>query len=195
MQNLAPSFALLVALGAPLSAQPRWANPAEYSVYIRAYAENAPGRRIELLREWESLYPKSELETMRTQMLALAYMKAGQTGNAFASATRLLRLEPEDEGALSLIVTLAPSLPNPTPDQIDLTEETAKKLLVSRPKQREVELPREATVPQQALTPEDERVSAFVRAMRSRKRKVVDVEGMRREAVERALEWVRTVRP
>ncbi|MCC6393830.1 MAG: hypothetical protein IT167_24745 [Bryobacterales bacterium] len=189
---------LLVALSLAVEgiAGKKWADAAEYDLCQRAGSELVASRQIEVLREWEARYPRSEFERERLVMLAVAYERAGRAEDAFASAVRILKLDPNDIEGLYRVAVVAPMLKTPGAEQKRITEEAGRTLLARAP-----ELGRAATgvfqpadgAMEASKDPETERVMEMVRAWRRerRVRSAEDVEGEVRRVAERALEWAR----
>ena len=204
MRNKCLLALLAFALAAPASAQKRWANAAEYELFERASNERDPALQIDLLLEWETANPNSEFQPERLAFFINAYKNAGRPVDAFARATQLFKLDPANITASGMIAALAPSLEAPSPDQIKITEEAASHLLAQA-----AELGRAATAvpaaveaaPPQASDPQNERVIAFLRQWRQESRRnkrirtAAEVESEIRAVAEKALAWVREVRP
>src|SRR5258706_4863485 len=129
MRNRCLVISLALILAAPALAQKRWANAAEYELFERAGHEKDPAVQIEVLLEWETAFPSSEFQTERLSFLINAYKNADRPVDAFARATQLFKLNPGSVNASGMIAALAPSLEEPSRDQIKLTEEAANVLL------------------------------------------------------------------
>ena len=96
------------------------------------------------------------------------------------------------------MVTIAPTLENPSAEQITATENAAEKLLIPRPRAKDVPAPAETqatTGPASGRAPDPEArlVDELIREMRKGAR-VADPEKELRDIAEAALEWVRRVR-
>lgn len=122
-------FLLAFAVAVPASAQNVWQGDEEYDLYEQARSETDPARQVETLLDWEARYPNSDFERERLALLAEAYRSSGQTGDAFARAADLLRLDPRSTRGAILIAMLAQSLASPTAGQISIAEEAANELL------------------------------------------------------------------
>ena len=63
----------------------------------------------------------------------VALRRAGKLTESFTRATELLKLDPNDIGALMLVVALGPTLQSVTDNQIATVNESAIKLLSVKP--------------------------------------------------------------
>ena len=106
------AYALLALLvfALTLCAEKRWSGAAEYELANRISAEADPARRITLLGEWEATYPRTDFASERQLQFVAAYRDAGDTGEAFARAVRLLRADANDTVALLFVAELGPTL-------------------------------------------------------------------------------------
>jgi hypothetical protein len=198
MRNRSRLFVLVLALAVSGFAQKQWANKEEYDLYDRISMETEVIQQIVLLREWESRYPDTDFKQERNLLLVAGYRKLGKSHDAFTLATQLLDIDPFDAAALYLMVTVAPTLENPSAEQITATENAAKKLLIPRPRAKDVPAPAETqatTGPASGRAPDPEArlVDELIREMRKGAR-VADPEKELRDIAEAALEWVRRVR-
>ncbi len=187
MSNSVTSMLLLLSLAGSVLAQRNWASASEYELYTRITAEKDAARQVELLREWETVYPNTEFRRERILTMALAYERLAQPAQAFFQATQLFKLDSSDIGGLSLIVRNGPSLQTPTPDQIRITAEAANKILLLPSRKSP-----EASTTNSTATVSSEDVDDLLKNLRSGKREV-DLDTLRRIAAEKALAWVRSV--
>jgi hypothetical protein len=173
-----------------LAGEKRWSGAAEYELANRISTEADAARRIVLLGEWESTYPRTDFESERQLLFAAAYRDAGDTGEAFARATRMLNADPHDAAALLFVAELGPSLASPSASQIEAVAAAAMKLLASRGQGA----PQRMAPPAAATDRETERVNAYIRHMRRNTGDRHDPERVKRRVAERAVEWVNGVR-
>jgi len=195
MRRVLEVVILTVCLCVPSFAQKNWANKAEYDLYTRIAEEADAARQIGLLREWADLYPRSDFRQERLLLLASAQKKLGNLKEAFATAIELREFEPGNSSALNLIVTLGPSLQEPSSAQIAAVESAANELLSPRPVPRVPVRNAAADIEDQVNSdPESQRVNETIRDMRRRNRAPVDPGASRRETAEKALAWVKNIR-
>ncbi len=192
---------MLLALALPACPQKRWADAGEYNLCSQAAAETEPDKVLEILREWETAYPRSEFERERNTWLVMAYEKAGQPIEAFVRAMHAFRLQPNEILESYQIAVLAPLLTSPSPEQVRVTEAAAAILMA-----RASEAGRDATAvsqadkdngPEEISDPETDRVTALIREWRKGKheRSASDVEGEMMQVAVKALAWAKGARP
>ena len=117
----------------PCLAQKNWADKAEYDLYTSISNEADEAQRIALLYEWEAEYPDTEFERERLLLLLSAYRKTGRTVEAFTKAVQLRDRYKYDAAGLHWIVTIGPTLPQPSQEDIEIITAAANKLLLPRP--------------------------------------------------------------
>jgi hypothetical protein len=192
---LALTMALAVGAQSP---QKRWASADEYNLATRIFADADPDHQIVLLREWVARYPKTDFERERLISFALAFQRAGKLSESFTCATELLNLDPNDPGALLLVVTLGPTLPSVSDHQIAMVTASAIKLLsinlVPSPLPANASSPEPTASSSSFIDPETQRVLAFVRQLRKAREVRVHPEDVKRQVAEAALEWAKNLK-
>ena len=124
---------LALAFLLPCFAQKNWTDRAEYDLFTRINKEADAAQQIALLYKWEAEYPQTEFERERLLYLLSAYKKIGRTAEAFTTAVRLRDLSKYDAAGLHWIVTIGPTLPQPSQEDIEIITAAANKLLLPRP--------------------------------------------------------------
>jgi hypothetical protein len=124
---------LSVTLCSSAFTQRSWTDKAEYDLHRSIVSNTDPGRQIALIYEWEARYPQSEFKRERLQLLAHSNKLTGNTQEAFAAAVQLLNLDSQDADAHMLVVTIGPTLSNPSQEDISIISNAAKRLLMPRP--------------------------------------------------------------
>ena len=191
MQKACILATLVLELVVPALAQQRPVSPQDLEFFQQLNHERDPARQLSVLREWEAAIPKSEWHRERLLFFMNAYKGTDQLVNSFKCAVDLLALDSRDLTALYSVVTVAPLLQTPTPDQIRLTEEAAHQLLSSPIATTKTPALTEAN-PEQVTGREDQRLAAFLREIRIRKQiRPADIEIELRHAAESALTWAR----
>ena len=206
---------LSLAFSLSIFSQRSWTDKAEYDLHRSIVSNSDPVQRIALISEWQARYPQTEFKRERLLLLAHANKLAGNTQESFAAAVQLLTLDSRDADALMLVVTVGPSLLNPSPDDISIISDSANKLLMPRPVVRAVgfivnpdQTPKQVvpvvepgpppTPPADTnLSPEAEsqRVDFLIKDMRRNYRPAPippDPTIAQRAAAEAALEWLKT---
>src|SRR5260221_12723320 len=129
MRNYYLPLLLALALAPQALAQKSWAGADEYDLYQRIQTERVPAFQVELLEQWETTYLNSEYKQERLAFFILAYKSAGRPADAFTRAAQLVKLDPKGITGQFAMVMLAPSLNDPSLEQIRMTEETSNELL------------------------------------------------------------------
>jgi hypothetical protein len=124
---------LALAFLLPCIAQKNWTDRAEYDLFTSINEEADAAQQIALLYEWEAEYPDTEFQRERLLLLLSAYRKIGRTAEAFTTAVQLRDLSKYDSAGLHWIVTIGPTLPQPSQEDIETIAAAANKLLLPRP--------------------------------------------------------------
>jgi hypothetical protein len=189
-------FAALI-LNISGGAQPpsrNWTDRREYNLARDAFQERDPRRQLDLLREWQTLYPRSEFELERITTFVVAWRRFGDVEEAFSKATELSKFDMNDPGALLLLATLGPSLPSPSRSQVDLVMNAASKLrtLKLAPVSPDDAAAGDGAKPLDADT---QRVLDFIRELRKEHSKNhPDPEVLKNELIESAVAWARNLK-
>lgn len=194
---------LVWSLPLPIYAQRHYASAEEYEFSQEATQARDPAERIQLLRDWEAAYPSSDFRQERTLMLANAYQSAGRPLEAFTQAAQLLQLDPSGINGCYMVAFVAPSLSDPSADQVKLAEEAARTLLARAPAVSQALMtpvvapphPESADATTAVVSdPETERVLALLREWRRHKRvrTAADVESEFKAVAEKALSWAKS---
>jgi hypothetical protein len=197
MRTLSRVAVLAFAVSHFAVAEKNWADKTEYDLFNQIGSETDPQRQIVLLYEWEARYPQSDLQRERLLLLASANKKIGKAQESFIAALQLLNRYPDDLDAYHLIVTVGPTLPQPSREDIETITSAANKILLPRPvpvAARSPQTPAALEPPATGLSPEAEsqRVDAFIRDMRRASASPFDPSIARRTAAQAALEWIKT---
>jgi hypothetical protein len=187
---------LIIAL--PASSQRRWADAREYQLSQAVSVETDPVRQIELLKVWESGYPKSDFAWERGVWFAFAYKRAGRPADAFAHAVELFHLDAKNVSGSLMIAELVPLLSTASANQVKIVKQTADNLLVhateiGRTVTAVQDAEQASAAPQGAIDPQTERVVALIREWRvgKRLRTATDVENEIRRVAAGALDWAK----
>ena len=124
-----PKSVVLLLLALPLFAQVKKVDARETGLRQQARTEPDAAHRIELLLKWESDFPGGEFQWERLQLLIAAYRQAGLVEKGFDRSVEAFQLARNRLDAARMIVILAPSLTNPSREQIRMTAEAAQRLL------------------------------------------------------------------
>jgi tetratricopeptide (TPR) repeat protein len=92
---------------APAAAQgPQWKNQAEFDLYTAISKETDPKTKLQKLQQWAK---------QRRTLLMGTYYQLGQAQQAFDTAKQILADDPNDFGALYIVVTLVQAVAGQTP--------------------------------------------------------------------------------
>ncbi len=75
----------------------------EYVLYKKAYDATDPRKKIELLNEFETRFPKSQYVKQALPMYLMAYRQVGDTNRALAVADKILERDPNQEDVLLFV--------------------------------------------------------------------------------------------
>jgi tetratricopeptide (TPR) repeat protein len=101
---------------APAAAQgPQWKNQAEFDLYTAISKETDPKAKLQKLQQWEKEFPDSAFAKQRRTLLMGTYYQLGQAQQAFDTAKQILADDPNDFGALYIVVTLVQAVAGQTP--------------------------------------------------------------------------------
>jgi hypothetical protein len=124
MRTLALALALAVSAGAA-----NWTDRKEYDLALNLRAEVSAQKRIALLNQWKSAYPRSEFAAVRLELLLSAYQSLGDGPHTLGAAGDLLAAQPDNLVGAYWFTLLLPEAPAAAPEQLALGEKAAARLL------------------------------------------------------------------
>ena len=181
------ALVLVVAVGGQTPLK-QWAGADEYNLGSQALAEPGPNQKLTLLEDWVARYPKTDFERERLTSFAMVLQRLGRAAESLSRATEALALNPGDSSLLLLIAALGPMLPNASESQIATVADSARKLSSIRISEPAAVVSAQS---QSGISPETQRVIAFVRRLRYGRDPVAqeDPEVVKRQVAEAALQW------
>jgi len=83
---LALALAACILLTPARAAESNWTDRKEYDLVLKIRVESSPEKQVELLRQWEKQYPKSEMRQARRELFLSVYQAQGDTAHMFETA-------------------------------------------------------------------------------------------------------------
>ncbi|MEO8593406.1 MAG: hypothetical protein ABI759_08790 [Candidatus Solibacter sp.] len=116
---------------APLAADApaKFTDRNEYDLVLTIRAEAAPQKRLALLDQWKSKYPKTELLPVRQELYFSAYQSLGDSAHMLAMAREMVATGGNNLVGLYWVTMLVPESKEVTPDLLGAGETAAKQLL------------------------------------------------------------------
>ena len=108
-----------------------WTDRSEYDLALTVRSEALPKKRLELLEQWKTRYPKSDYRQMRRELTLSAYQSLGDSRGMLVAAREMLSDDPGNLTGLYWAAVLVPAGKDNSPDTLSLGERSAKKLLAS----------------------------------------------------------------
>lgn len=106
-----------------------WTDRKEYDLVLKIRIESSPEKQLELLRQWEQQYPKSEMRQARRELFLAAYQAQGDTAHMFESAKEMFADRPDDLVGVYWCALLTPQIKDPKPEALSLGRMAANQLL------------------------------------------------------------------
>lgn len=128
------ALGVVLALAPGLAAQdkkPEWKDRAEYDLYDSAAKDANATSRLATLEKWKSQYPQTDFTDVRQDMFLISYQQLNRPRDAFNMGIEILRTRPNQLRALSAIVGYVYQFKDPTPTDLEVTEQAANHLLTN----------------------------------------------------------------
>jgi hypothetical protein len=106
-----------------------WTDRKEYDLVLSIRAESSPQKRVALLDEWKTKYPKSEYQEIRRELYFAAYQAMDDSANMCAMAGEMLAAQPDNKMGAYWFALLLPEQKKPSQDQLALGEKSAALLI------------------------------------------------------------------
>lgn len=121
----------LLSIVLPLLAAPatNWTDRKEYDLVLTIRSETTPQKRLDLLDSWSKNYPKTELREARLELYLETYESLGDPAHMFETSKQILADHPSSPVGLYWCTVLLPQLTNPSPENIDVGDKAARKLI------------------------------------------------------------------
>ncbi|MGA2038247.1 MAG: hypothetical protein ABSH42_03130 [Bryobacteraceae bacterium] len=119
---------LLLAVCAPAA---NWTDRKEYDIVLSIRAETSAQKKLRLLDEWKTAYPKSEFAQIRLELYLSAYQALGDSPRTFAVASEMLAGQPDNLVGAYWYTLLLPEVKAPSAEQLATAEKAAAQLLAS----------------------------------------------------------------
>ena len=98
-------------------------------------AESSPQKRVALLEEWKTKYPKSEFQQIRRELYFAAYQAMDDSANMCAVAGEMLAAQPDSKMGAYWFALLLPEQKKSSQEQLELGEKSAAVLLTGEKSQ------------------------------------------------------------
>ncbi len=111
--------------------KPEWKDRAEYDLYDSAAKDANATSRLTTLEKWRSQYFQTDFNDVRQDMFLISYQQLNRPRDAFNMGIEILRTRPTQMRALSAIVGCVYQFKDPTPTDLEVTEQAANQLLTN----------------------------------------------------------------
>ena len=132
-------FALPLLLAVCASAA-NWTDRKEYDLVLNIRAETSHQKRLGLLDQWKSKYPKSEYQQIRRELYLSTYQALGDRPRIWSVAGEMLAAQPDNLVGAYWFTLLLPEQKAVTPEQLTLAEKASGLLLAGMKAAAGVEL-------------------------------------------------------
>lgn len=106
-----------------------WTDRKEYDLVLNVRGEPSPQKRLGLLDEWTSKYPKSEFQQVRLEMYLSTYQALGDSPHMLRAASEMLAAQPDSLLGAYWFTLLLPEQKASSAEQLTLGEKTSRQLL------------------------------------------------------------------
>ncbi len=120
------ALAMLLAISAKAA---NWIDRKEYDLVLNIRAETSPQKRLGLLDQWKSQYPKSEFQRVRLELYLSTYQALGDSPRALGAAGEMLAAQPDSLVGAYWFALLLPEETAASPEQLALGERSSRQLL------------------------------------------------------------------
>ena len=100
-------FALTLLLAISASAA-NWTDRKEYDLVLNIRAETSPQKRLGLLDQWKTAYPKSEYQQVRQELYLATYQALGDSLHTLSVAGEMLASQPDSPVGAYWLTLLLP---------------------------------------------------------------------------------------
>jgi hypothetical protein len=121
--------AALLLLAAVCASAANWTDRKEYDLVLGIRTEASPQKRVALLDQWKSSYPKSELQQVRRELYLAAYQALADSPNVLNVAGEMLTAQADSLVGAYWFALLLPEQKSPAPPQLALGEKAGNLLL------------------------------------------------------------------
>ena len=125
----------IAALAVFCASAANWTDRKEYDLVLGIRAESSPQKRVALLEEWKTKYPKSEFQQIRRELYFAAYQAMDDSANMCAVAGEMLAAQPDSKMGAYWFALLLPEQKKPSQEQLALGEKSAAVLLTGEKSQ------------------------------------------------------------
>jgi hypothetical protein len=109
-----------------------WTDRNEYDLVLKIRGEASPQKRLALLEQWKTSYPKTELRNVRNELLIGALQSVGDNVKVLATAREILADRPDNLVGLYWCALLAPESSDRSPEMLSAAEKAALALLSAK---------------------------------------------------------------
>jgi tetratricopeptide (TPR) repeat protein len=106
-----------------------WTDRKEYDLVLNIRAETSPQKRLGLLDQWKSEYPKSELGQARLELYLATYQALGDSPHTLSVAGEMLAAQPDNPVGAYWFTLLLPEEKSALPEQLAVGEKASRQLL------------------------------------------------------------------
>jgi tetratricopeptide (TPR) repeat protein len=106
-----------------------WTDRKEYDLVLNIRAETSPQKRLGLLDQWKSEYPKSEYQQVRLELYLATYQALGDSPHTLSVAGEMLAAQPDNPVGAYWFTLLLPEEKSALPEQLALGEKASRQLL------------------------------------------------------------------
>ena len=132
-------YLALTLLLAVCASAANWTDRKEYDLVLKIRAEISPPKRLGLLDEWKTAYPKSQFQQVRQELYLATYQALGDSPRTLSVAGEMLAGQPDNAVGAYWFTLLLPEEKAASPEQLALGEKASLQLLAG-PKPAGVEL-------------------------------------------------------
>ncbi len=120
---------LALALLAICATAANWTDRKEYDLVLNLRAEPSPQKRLGLLDQWTSQYPKSEFQQVRLELYLSTYQALGDSQQTLRVAGEMLAAQPDNLVGAYWFTLLLPDAKAPSAGQLAAGERASRQLL------------------------------------------------------------------
>ena len=125
-------FYIAIVLSCAAAAAAGWTDRSEYDLVLKIRSEASAQKRLALLEQWKTSYPKSEQRNVRNELLLAAHQSLGETAKVLAVAREILADQPDNLVGLYWCALLAPESSDRSPEMLSAAEKAALGLLSAK---------------------------------------------------------------
>jgi tetratricopeptide (TPR) repeat protein len=128
-KTVAIALAAFMAFAAAQDKKKEWKSQAEFDL-VTALNKNPDAKaRLGQLDQWKKDFPETDYLDIRLKAYMVTYQQLNQPHDAIAAAKEVLKLDPNDNLALTTILSVAQAEKPPTPEDITAADEAGHYIL------------------------------------------------------------------